>query len=90
MFVVKDAGLVSNGFTIVTTSQNLTIYLQTHGWTPEGTKIAFARFVVDSVIDGVRFGHYDIFVMNADGTEPTNLTNGGDSNVSPSWSSDGP
>lgn len=56
-------------------------------WSPDGTKITFARFIVDYVMGGARYGHYDIFVMNADGTGATNLTNGDvdSSNRSPSW-----
>ena len=38
-------------------------------WSPDGTKIAF-----QSDSDG-EWGEWDIFVMNADGSDPINLTN---------------
>ena len=50
-------------------------------WSPDGTKIAFASS---------RKGNLGIYVMNADGSNPINLTqspNGGD--WSPAWSPDG-
>ncbi|MEE8575969.1 MAG: DPP IV N-terminal domain-containing protein, partial [candidate division Zixibacteria bacterium] len=34
-------------------------------------------------------GNYEIYVMNADGTEQTRLTNNTSSDGSPSWSPDG-
>ena len=44
---------------------------------PDGSKIAF-------VSD--RDGNYDIFVMDADGSNPTNLTNSPADDVMPAWS----
>ena len=55
-------------------------------WSPDGTKIAFAR---------VAEGHMNIFVMNADGSGRVNLTPGPDTTgqanagVEPTWSPDG-
>ena len=47
-------------------------------WSPDGSKIAFSRVVG---------GKYDIFVMDADGTNQTNLTNdSGSLDYWPSWS----
>jgi Tol biopolymer transport system component len=46
-------------------------------WSPDGTKIAFVR-------------RGDIFVMDADGSNPTNLTNSQSmDNQGPAWSPDG-
>jgi Tol biopolymer transport system component len=45
-------------------------------WSPDGRRIAFARYP-------------DVFVMNADGTGQTNLTNGAAWDFSPTWSPDG-
>ena len=50
-------------------------------WSPDGTKILFTRNIVG--------GFNDIFVMNADGTGVTNLTNNPGSYYSPKWSPDG-
>jgi Tol biopolymer transport system component len=49
-------------------------------WSPEGTKIAFTSD---------RDGNQEIYVMNADGTEQTNLTNDPGSDNYPDWSPDG-
>ena len=45
-------------------------------WSPDGSQVAFAS-------DG------DIYVMNADGTGRTNLTNSADEDVQPIWAPDG-
>ena len=55
-------------------------------WSPDGTKIAFARAAE---------GHMNIFVMNADGSGRVNLTPGpeitdqANSGIEPTWSPDG-
>ena len=49
-------------------------------WSPDGTKIAFSRFV------GTRF---QIFVMNADGTGAKQLTFGDSAATGAAWSPDG-
>jgi hypothetical protein len=59
-------------------------------WSPDGTKIAFTRNV-----PGVGFfGAFEIFVMNADGSDQTRLTRARDDGVAfhsyePTWSPDG-
>src|SRR5207244_1792458 len=50
-------------------------------WSPDGTKIAFARYNINS-----RFG--EIFVMNADGSDQRRLTQSR-FDGSPTWSPDG-
>jgi TolB protein len=55
-------------------------------WSPDGKKIAFAssfRDVNGHALKG------EIYVMNADGTNTTRLTNNNDFDRSPSWSPDG-
>jgi hypothetical protein len=49
-------------------------------WSPDGTKIAFASN---------RDGNDEIYVMNADGTDPTDLTKNPANDFGPSWSRDG-
>jgi len=49
-------------------------------WSPDGTKIAFERW---------QDGNFEIFVMNADGTEVHQLTDGGKDSIRPVWSPDG-
>ncbi|HNB52139.1 MAG TPA: hypothetical protein PK530_09360 [Anaerolineales bacterium] len=50
-------------------------------WSPDGTKIAFRGHIAD--------GPGDIFVMNADGSGLTNLTNYPTEDWAPTWSPDG-
>ena len=57
-------------------------------WSPDGNEIAYSAFSnVDRVGPGTT--HIDIFVMNADGTQPRRLTEDAPLNIQPSWSSDG-
>jgi TolB protein len=58
-------------------------------WSPDGKKIAFTRFVPEDP-----FGHFEIFVMTADGQDATRLTHAdGDAGIlgstEPAWSPDG-
>jgi len=57
-------------------------------WSPDGSRIAFASAIGGST----PFGEpdYDVFVMEADGSSVTNLTEDADSvDMSPTWSPDG-
>jgi Tol biopolymer transport system component len=49
-------------------------------WSPNGSKIAFVS---------ERDGNEEIYIMNADGSEQTNLTNNPDWDSSPTWSPSG-
>lgn len=51
-------------------------------WSPDGLRIAFSA----SPVDG---GTWELYVMNADGTNPTRLTNNGETDSYPVWSPDG-
>jgi Tol biopolymer transport system component len=51
-------------------------------WSPDGNKIAFTRD------RGISTGYSDIYVMNADGSNVVQVTNG-PSDVEPAWSPDG-
>jgi Tol biopolymer transport system component len=52
----------------------------TPAWSPDGTKIAFSMN---------RTGVYQIWVMNADGTEQVQLTHSSVYETNPVWSPDG-
>jgi len=60
---------------------------QNPAWSPDGTKIAFASTRAGS--------HMDIWVMNANGSSPVNLTplpdstESGEAGIEPAWSPDG-
>ena len=56
-------------------------------WSPDGTKIAFARELAGGSQGGTNF---ELFVMNADGRDLTRVTNTPDAwEAFPSWSPDG-
>jgi Tol biopolymer transport system component len=54
-------------------------------WSPDGTKLAFRRNVLNA--DGGAQG--DIYVMNADGSGQRDITNNPDLEFRPAWSPDG-
>jgi Tol biopolymer transport system component len=51
-----------------------------HAWSPDGSRIAFVSY---------RDGNGEIYVMNADGSGQTNLTNNPWDDQDPTWSPDG-
>lgn len=50
-------------------------------WSPDGTKIAYASSRGEA--------RYDVYVVNADGTNDLRLTNSGEHDGAPNWSPDG-
>lgn len=59
-------------------------------WAPDGRRIAFERYSEVEDEDGFLEGESDILVMNADGTNPRNLTGAdGADEYAPVWSPDG-
>src|SRR5881394_531409 len=61
--------------------ESSTTFSVTHpAWSPDGSKIAFAA---------TRNGNWDIYVMNADGSNVTRLTTDPANDVAPDWSRDG-
>jgi hypothetical protein len=61
-------------------------------WSPNGSKIAFAstRDAPDqSPCDDTGGCNWEVYVMNADGSNPTNLTNNPAIDFTPAWSPDG-
>ena len=58
-------------------------------WSPDGRKIAFQRSLVRREGDRVVGFDFDIYVINADGSEEQNLTDDGLSAGGPLWSPDG-
>jgi Tol biopolymer transport system component len=59
-------------------------------WSPDGRKIAYVTDHADQNIRScIAFCNFDIFVMNADGSGRTNLSNSPGPDDSPAWSPDG-
>ncbi len=56
-------------------------------WSPDGRRIAFSSNRDGHVIDGITT--LEIYVMDANGDNPQNLTNNPSNDYSPSWSPDG-
>jgi Tol biopolymer transport system component len=54
-----------------------------HAWSPDGTKLVFTRCC------DTQFHHEAIFVMNADGSGQTDLTQYAENDSDPAWSPDG-
>jgi Tol biopolymer transport system component len=72
------------------TNSNQSHYYFDPAWSPDGTKIAFARFS-GTYNDSLRLytdAVHEIFVMNADGSDQRRLTQS-QSDSSPTWSPDG-
>ncbi len=62
--------------------------IETHSdprWSPDGTKIAFTRYMDKTKSQTSS----ELFIMNADGTDPQRLTHNNVSDGAPSWSPDG-
>jgi TolB protein len=57
-------------------------------WSPDGRKIVFVS-VVDPEVQPAQPTHSDVWCINVDGSQRTNLTNGHFANYQPVWSADG-
>ena len=61
-------------------------------WSPDGTRIGFTRqpqFDPQDETDAGDLNQVEIYVMNADGSNPTRLTNNSAHDFDPAWSPDG-
>ena len=74
---------------------NVTRHGATDGWaswSPDGGQIGFPSWSPDGAriaFQSSRDGNWEIYVMNADGSSQTRLTNNSDEDGFPSWSPDG-
>ena len=58
-------------------------------WSPDGKKIAFTSKRDDDPNSEIFYGNSEIYVMNADGSNQTRLTNNPSFDMVPCWSPDG-
>ena len=79
IFVMNDDGSRRRRLT-----QNNTTFDRYPRWSPDGTKIAFTRYM-----DKTKSETSELFLMNADGTDPQRLTHNNVIDNIPSWSPDG-
>ncbi len=80
IFVMNDDGSRRRRLT-----QNTTAFDNYPRWSPDGTQIAFTRYMDK----GKRQTSGELFLMNADGTDLQRLTHNNVTDASPSWSPDG-
>ena len=80
IFVMNDDGSRKRRLT-----QNTTAFDRYPRWSPDGTKIAFTR----DMDKAKRQTSSELFLMNADGTDPQRLTHNNVIDNIPSWSPDG-
>ena len=78
IFVMNDDGSRRRSLT-----QNPTMFDNYPRWSPDGTKIAFTRYMDKTDTSA------ELFLMNADGTDLQRLTHNNVSDIIPSWSPDG-
>ena len=93
---LRDAVYIMNpdGTDLVNVSEKVGERLASLIWSPDGTKIAFARNRPEDVkFDWARrdiiLGPSEIWVINADGSNRVNLTNHDGDDTRPCWSPDG-
>ena len=93
---IAFAAVMSGSFEVLVTDGSTTTQLTSHSgkdidpaWSPDGSKIAWASDQPDA---GGSEGHTNIWVMDADGTDMVNLTDGpvtslsANAGVEPTWS----
>ena len=80
IFVMNDDGSRKRRLT-----HNTTATERYPRWSPDGTKIAFTRYMDKTK----RQTTGELFIMNADGTDPQRLTHNNVLDNTPSWSPDG-
>ena len=80
IFVMNDDGSRRHQLT-----QNATALDEEPRWSPDGTKIAFTRFMAGKQQQTTA----ELFIINADGTNPQRLTHNNFLDNTPSWSPDG-
>ena len=80
IFVMNDDGTGRRRLT-----HNITTKDSYPRWSPDGTQIAFTRYMDKERIQTSS----ELFIMNADSTAPQRLTHNNVADANPSWSSDG-
>jgi hypothetical protein len=88
-YVLKVANADGSQQTTLNTSGQISGLVQEPKWAPDGTRIVFYARPVPRTWPQQPDDDYEIFTINADGTNLQRITNNNDDEYAPEWSPDG-
>lgn len=79
--LVMTLAVLCSGLASLAAAQGRIAFESTRSFSPDGSKIAFSTY---------RDGNWEVYVMNADGSNPTRLTELPGLDAAPSWNGSAP